>query len=188
MTEKEVLDLQQERGNQEYFLILMGSFLHAYGNGAFALSRATGYRVMPKQRRQLGEVLVTGFKIDQLDSVRDRIFDAGGEMEKVDDKTWIFRGIDGTPDLSMICAPKPKPQSSAAVPSSAGSDLSWLADEIRRFNLSMSTPLDAMMLIGSLQQRLKQQDTAEKVQGADCPKGSAPGIACESPSGHGLAE
>ena len=61
MTEKEVLDLQQERGNQEYFLILMGSFLHAYGNGAFALSRAAGYRVMPKQRKQLGEVLVTGF-------------------------------------------------------------------------------------------------------------------------------
>ena len=35
MTEKEVFDLQEQGGNQEYFLILVGSFLHAYGHGAF---------------------------------------------------------------------------------------------------------------------------------------------------------
>ena len=44
MTEKEVFDLQEQGGNQEYFLILVGSFLHAYGHGAFALSRADGCR------------------------------------------------------------------------------------------------------------------------------------------------
>ena len=76
MTEKEVLDLQAERGNQEFFLILVGSFLHAYGHGAFALSRATGYRVMRKQRRQLGEVLTTGFPVAQLDAVREKVFAA----------------------------------------------------------------------------------------------------------------
>ena len=162
MTEKEVLDLQQQSGNQEFYLILIGSFMHAYGNGAFALSRATGYRVMRKQRKQLGEILTTGFPISQLDNVRNKIYDAGGEMEKVNEKTWIFRGIDGKPDESVISeiinpTPGPAPK--------RGGELG-LVDEIIGFNLSMSTPMDAMNFIAKLQQQLKQ-DIAEKVQGAD---------------------
>ena len=39
MTEKEILDWQEQTGNQEFFLMQVGKFLHAYGNGAFALSR-----------------------------------------------------------------------------------------------------------------------------------------------------
>ena len=184
MTEKEILDKQEQRGNQEFFLIQVGSFLHAYGNGAFALSRATGYRVMRKQRKQLGEVLTTGFPIARLDNVREKIFAAGGEMESLDDKTWIFRGINGAPDTALVSEPLPKPQQAAdALPAAAGAVASWLADEVRRFNLSMSTPMDAMNLIARLQQRIKQEDIAEKVQGAGCPQGKAPGIACESPSG-----
>ena len=154
MTEKEVLDLQNERGNQEFFLILIGSFLHAYGNGAFALSRATGYRVMRKQRKQLGEVLTAGFPIAKLDSVSEKILAAGGEIENVDDKTWIFRGIDGTPDENLISelinpTPGPSPK--------RGGELG-LADEILGFNLSMSTPMDAMNLIAKLQKQLKNND------------------------------
>ena len=184
MTEKEVLDLQEQGGNQEFFLILIGSFLNAYGHGAFALARATGYRVMRKQRRQLGEVLTTGFPVSNLDSVRERLFASGGELDSVDEKTWVFRGIDGTPDLTMVSDPKPKSLPVAVVRPATN----WLEDEVRRFNLSMSTPLDAMLFIGTLQERLKKEDTAEKVQGADCPQGKAPGIACESPSGHGSTE
>ena len=170
MTEKEVLDLQEQRGNQEFFLILVGSFLHAYGHGAFALSRATGYRVMRKQRKLLGEVLTTGFPLARLDTVREKIFAAGGEMETLDEKTWIFRGIDGAPDTALVSEPQPKPQQAAhQPPAAAGTAASWLADEVRRFNLSMSTPMDAMNFVNQLQQRLKQEDIADEVQGADCP-------------------
>ena len=154
MTEKEVLDLQQQSGNQEFYLILIGSFMHAYGNGAFALSRATGYRVMRKQRKQLGEILTTGFPISQLDNVRNKIYDAGGEMEKVNEKTWIFRGINGTPDenlISELINPTPGPS-----PKRGGEF--GLADEILGFNLSMSTPMDAMNLIAKLQKQLKNND------------------------------
>lgn len=154
MTEKEVLDLQQQSGNQELYLILIGSFLHAYGNGAFALSRVTGYRVMRKQRKQLGEILTTGFPISQLDNVRNKIYDAGGEIEKVDEKTWIFRGINGTPDenlISELINPTPGPS-----PKRGGEF--GLADEILGFNLSMSTPMDAMNLIAKLQKQLKNND------------------------------
>ena len=153
MTEKEVLDLQQQSGNQEFYLILIGSFMHAYGNGAFALSRATGYRVMRKQRKQLGEILTTGFPISQLDNVRNKIYDAGGEMEKVNEKTWIFRGISGTPDENLISelinpTPCPSPK--------RGGELG-LVDEIIGFNLSMSTPMDAMNLIAKLQKQLRDE-------------------------------
>ena len=189
MTEKEVLDLQEQHGNHEYFMILIGSFVNAYGHGAFALSRATGYRVIRKQRKELGEILTTGFQIASLDRVRTKIFEAGGEMDALDDKTWIFRGIDGTPDLAMVSDPKPKQRDQGAkVPGTSAPSSDWLADEVRRFNLSMSTPLDAMLFLGTLQERLKQEDIAEKVQGAGCPQGKAPSIACESPSGHGSTE
>ena len=69
MTEREVLDIQEKNGNQEFLLILIGSFLHAYGYGAFALARATGYRVLRKQRKW-GEVLTCGFPISKLDDIR----------------------------------------------------------------------------------------------------------------------
>ncbi len=63
MTEKEILEHQQQTGNSEFYLMLIGKFLHAYGHGAFALSRGTGYRVMRKQRKQLGEVDMTGNRL-----------------------------------------------------------------------------------------------------------------------------
>ena len=45
MTEKEIMEMQEQRGNKEFFLMLVGKFFLAYGHGAFALSRGTGYRV-----------------------------------------------------------------------------------------------------------------------------------------------
>ena len=104
MTEREILDRQEQTGNQQFLLVLVGSFLHAYGNGAFALARVTGYRVRRKQRKW-GEVLVVGFPIAQLDLVRQQLRDAGADVEQVDDKTFLFRGIDGTPDPQMVVEP-----------------------------------------------------------------------------------
>ena len=34
MTEKEILEKQQLNGNREFYMILVGRFLHAYGSGA----------------------------------------------------------------------------------------------------------------------------------------------------------
>ena len=81
MTEREILERQEQTDNREYLLVLVGSFLHAYGNGAFALARVTGYRVIRKQRKW-GEVLVVGFPADRLDLVRQQLRDAGGRRVK----------------------------------------------------------------------------------------------------------
>ena len=64
-----MLAWQEQTGNREFYMILIGSFMHAYGNGAFALSRATGYRVMRK-RRKAGNLVTTGFPIASLEQVR----------------------------------------------------------------------------------------------------------------------
>ena len=46
MTEKEILQEQETIGQTAFYLIAVGMFYHAYGCGAFALARATGYRVL----------------------------------------------------------------------------------------------------------------------------------------------
>lgn len=185
MTEREILDKQEQTGNQEYYLMLVGSFLHAYGNGAFALARATGYRVLRKQRKW-GEVLTLGFPAGRLDLVRQRVRDAGGDVEQVDQKTFLFRGIDGTPDPAMVSEPaRTGGQFSLRKCGDAircepeltlgQSPSDWLAEAVRGFNLSVSTPMDAMLFISSLQQRLSEQTDNQN-------------NACESPAGHGLQE
>lgn len=187
MSEKEIIERQQQAGNREFYLVLVGKFLHAVDCGAFALSRATGYKVLRKQRKS-GIVLVCGFPIDRFDQVRQRLCDAGGYVEQLNDGLYRFGGIDGTPDEAMVQEPQPKPMTIAMHKEADTVCGDWLRDTLLSFNLSMSTPMDAMNLIAKLQQQLKQEDNAEKVQGAGCPQGKAPGIACESPSGHGSTE
>ena len=105
MTEKEVIQKQEENGQQEFYLIQIGSFVHAYGQGAFALARTTGYKVKRKHRK-MGEVLTAGFPVTRIEQVMEKIVAAGGEAAPLEDgKTWLFNGIDGTPDESMIAEP-----------------------------------------------------------------------------------
>ena len=176
MTEKEIIDLQEKSGNQVFYLMLVGKFFLAYGHGAFALSRGTGYRVMRKPRKT-GPVITCGFPIERLDTVLQRVRDAGGRIEPLEQRLYRFSGLDGTPDERMVCEQMPATARSgatgdtvvgqAAVPTGCGD---WLREAVLSFNLSMSTPLDAMNFIGRLQQKLKTS------------------IACESPAGQGLQE
>ena len=180
MTEQEILRQQEANGQQSFYLVLVGKFFHACGCGAFALSRATGYRVMRKQRKW-GEVMVCGFPIDRFDLVRDRIRDAGGDIYSQDDRTWMFRGLNGTPDPQMVCEPAPKPEpkpqelTASTENHPAADGYGWLAEAVRGFNLSQSTPMDAMLFVNDLQHRLN--NNADTTTGA-----------CESPAGHGLQE
>ena len=104
MTEKEVLQQQETNGQTAFYLIAVGMFYHAYGCGAFALSRATGYRVLCKHRKG-GDILTCGFPANQLDMVLQRIREADGEVEQTGEKAFLFRGLDGTPDEKLIRLP-----------------------------------------------------------------------------------
>lgn len=162
MTEQEVLEKQEQNENSCFYLILIGTFLHAYGNGAFALARATGYHVLCRRRRKLGHVLTAGFPIGQLDRVQKSIEAAGGTVTALPDgKTWLFSGIDGTPDESLVVHPRSlirREDDSEAPPDNApaaAADERWLEKAVLGFELGTSTPIDAMVFLGTLQHRLR---------------------------------
>ena len=134
MTEKEILQQQEANGQTAFYLMAVGMFYHAYGCGAFALARATSYRVLRKQRKR-GDVLVCGFPASQLDTVLQCIREAGGEVEPAGEKTFLFRGLDGTPDETMVAEAKsPVATSSQVEDSLARASFSWLVDAVLSFN------------------------------------------------------
>lgn len=176
MTEKEVFETQEQNGNTQFYLIRNGIFFHANGHGAYALSRVTGYKAMSKHRKE-GDIVQTGFGVKQIAKVIKKIEAARGTVQKIDEDTYLFNGIDGTPDESIIATshrtPSPcKGELPGAMrelfpPSSSpckrevsegrrGNDFQWLADALRNFNLSAATPLEAMLFIGQLQRKLTE--------------------------------
>lgn len=186
MTEKEILQQQDANQQTAFYLIAVGMFYHAYGCGAFALSRATGYRVLRKHRKH-SDILTCGFPVNQLEMVLQRIREADGEVEQTGEKTFLFRGLDGTPDERLIEEQKPQiaisPSKEVLQPEAS---FSWLANELLSFNLSLSTPMDAMNLIARLQKRLRdeqEQKRQEESQGQPAKETTIMDIACESPAG-----
>ena len=95
MTEKEILQQQESNKQTVFYLIAVGMFYHAYGCGASALARATGYRVLRKHRKG-GDILVCGFPANQLDTVLQRIRETGGEVEQTGENTFLFGFADLT--------------------------------------------------------------------------------------------
>ena len=133
MTEKEILQQQESNGQNAFYLMAVGMFYHAYDCGAFALSRATGYRVLSKHRKG-GDILTCGFPATQLKTVLQCIREAGGDVEQVGEKTFLFHGLDGTPDESMIAEQKPQTVTSPTKDVSQPEDsFSWLVDELLSF-------------------------------------------------------
>ena len=165
MTEREILDRQEQGGQREFYLVRVGMFLRAYGHGAFALSRATGYRVVRQQRKR-GVVDVCGFPSAQLELVRQRLQAAGAEVEQGDGDAWLFRGIDGTPDDSLVAEDRTGGQTPCATPRTVGLSPcaepaagSWLLEAVKGFNLSQSTPMDAMVFMNTLQQEIRRRES-----------------------------
>ena len=190
MTEQEVFELQRESGNTTFYLVRKGIFYNAYGQGAFALARATGYQVTRKHRKA-GDIEQAGFRLEQLPKVLSRINEAGGRMEPLtegDDGVYAFSGIDGTPDEAMVkdaamsktaaspgsmdCPSRPYGYGAGAGPSrldmvaegasqgDGGVSQAWLVDAVLGFNLAASTPIEAMLFICTLQQKIK--DSCQK--------------------------
>jgi hypothetical protein len=94
MTERELIQQQQELGDSRFLVTRSGKFFSAYGCGAFALARATGYRVMHRQRKGGNFVLTTGFPESHVGKVMEQIIAAGGKIDRQDDGSFVFSGID----------------------------------------------------------------------------------------------
>jgi hypothetical protein len=147
--EQELIKKQEESGNEVLCLMKIGYFFHAYNAGAYALARIMKYRVRKKVRRSGLEMVTAGFPADNLHAVLECIKAAGGQiLSQTDD--WIeFTGIDYTSDGIVVVEPEKKPKT-PKVPEGSSQE-SDLAKIIRSFDLSHSTPLDAIIFIGHLQ-------------------------------------
>ena len=137
---------QAENGETVYYLMQRGGFFHAYGCGAFALARVTGFRVLRK-RRKAGEVLTTGFPVASLPKVRELLYAAGASVEERSQQLLLFGGIDGTPDESMVSQAR-TPASKAAVEHGGWGKAQAIIDDLLNFNLMQSTPPGGDELFG----------------------------------------
>lgn len=131
-----------------------GKFFSAYGCGAFALARATGYRVMRRPRKGGHFVLTAGFPESRLENVLLRITGAGGKIERQGENDFIFSGVDGSAEESLVCEPARTGQKQEKGGQTKNAEDS-LCSIIRSFDLLHSSPMEAMDFINGLQQRIR---------------------------------
>lgn len=157
MTERELIQQQQELGDSRFLVTRSGKFFSAYGCGAFALARATGYRVMHRQRKGGNFVLTTGFPESHVGKVMEQIIAAGGKIDRQDDGSFVFSGIDGSEAEALVSIPE-KTEGGQDRKGSKSSYDNSLQAMILSFDLSRSTPMDAMNFIDLLQKRIYDTD------------------------------
>jgi hypothetical protein len=146
--EQELINRQEESGNEVLCLMKIGFFFHAYNAGAYALARVMKYRVARKVRRSGLEMMTAGFPSDNLPSVLECIKAAGGRILSQTDDCVEFTGIDYTPDGIAVIEKEKKVKVLAPDEPLHESELAKI---IRSYDLYRSTPMDAMAFIARLQ-------------------------------------
>ena len=150
MTERELIQQQQELGDSRFLVTRSGKFFSA-------LARATGYRVMHRQRKGGNFVLTTGFPESHVGKVMEQIIAAGGKIDRQDDGSFVFSGIDGSEAEALVSIPE-KTEGGQDRKGSKSSYDNSLQAMILSFDLSRSTPMDAMNFIDLLQKRIYDTD------------------------------
>lgn len=157
MTERELIAKQEAGNNKTLFLMKVGMFFHAYEAGAFALARLMHYRVKRKARKGGQQVLVAGFPVERLPVVAERIKAAGGKVLTLTD-TWVeFAGPDCTADAALVDGPKTVAVDKSQTATERKAD-GW-KQRILNYDLSQSTPLQAMNFLADVQTELKSHST-----------------------------
>lgn len=152
MTEQELINKQAAYGDSRFVVTRSGKFFCAYGCGAFALARATGYRVMRRPRKGGVFVLTAGFPESRLANVREQIAACGGEIVVQEADSFVFSGIDGSEDDGLVSEQKPPKEHKDT---DLRKDEVALRERILSFDLSRSTPMEAMLFLDKLQRLIK---------------------------------
>jgi len=151
--EQELINRQEESGNEVLCLMKIGFFFHAYNAGAYALARVMKYRVARKVRRSGLEMMTAGFPSEKLPSVLESITAAGGRILSQTDDCVKFTGIDYASDGIVVIE---KEKKAKVLTQDEPLHESELAKMIRSYDLLHSTPLDAITFIGRLQALVSQ--------------------------------
>ena len=121
------------------------------------MARATGYRVMHRQRKGGNFVLTSGFPESHVGKVMEQIIAAGGKIARQDDGSFVYSGIDGGEAEAMVTITEKTEGGKDRKGSKSSYDYSLQA-MILSFDLSRSTPMDAMNFIDLLQKRIYDTD------------------------------
>ncbi len=159
---KELIQKQESTGH--IFLIRQGLFLRGYNEGALMLEKLLGYKA---QRMYLKtcktEVCVAGFPSSNLDRVIATVERAGGAVADQTDGVVEICGLNYpcTPEIILRYKEKEKFMSSASVEKHCRApDLPLpetlpyeriVAQRVLSYNLSDSTPLEALLFLNSIQ-------------------------------------
>lgn len=153
MTERELIDKQNINGGDVFYLLKVGMFYHAYDNGAFALAGLMNYSVRRKRRKELGEILVSGFPVQSLPKVINRIEEEKGIVEKVDDGLYAFSGICFSTDFPIKEEPEYEYKKSKT---ELYDNLVYdIIREVDSFEIGNSTPIDALLFIQKIQSKIR---------------------------------
>lgn len=153
MTERELIEQQNINGCDVFYLLKVGMFYHAYEKGAFALAGLMNYSVRRKRRKGLGKILVSGFPLQSLPKVINRIQEENGTVETIDEGLYVFSGIGFSTDFPVI-----EETESERIIWKTDIDDSLIHDIIREidsFEIGNSTPIDALLFIQKIQSKIR---------------------------------
>ena len=102
-------------------------------------------------------LLTTGFPESHVGKVMEQIIAAGGKIDRQDDGSFVFSGIDGSEAEALVSIPE-KTEGGQDRKGSKSSYDNSLQAMILSFDLSRSTPMDAMNFIDLLQKRIYDTD------------------------------
>src|SRR5574344_1828490 len=150
MKETDIIALQKNSNGKNMYLVNVGMFYHAYDSAAFAIAKLMHYKVKRKHRR-CGDVLISGFPVNQLLKVLNTIEKNGGKIFNRNDDIIKFADIDNSVDESLI---EEKVETKAV---NATSNDSLLKATVADFDLTNSTPIDAMNFVSNLKLMIKEK-------------------------------
>ncbi|MCC8187979.1 MAG: hypothetical protein LIP08_10905 [Bacteroides sp.] len=164
---KEVLNKQETTGH--LFLVRQGLFLRGYNSGALMLEKLLGYKA---QRVFLkvcaAEVCIAGFPSQNLSRVLATVEKAGGKIVMQNEQTVEIEGLDYpcTPEI-IRQYPEKEPLSPVATTLPGTSSVprkqevttveKIITRRVLDYNLSASTPMEAMLFLSALQKEFGGQ-------------------------------
>ena len=97
--------------------------------------------------------MTVGFPESRLESVMEHIAACGGTVERQETDYFIFSNIDGSADETLVSEQKTPEKHSMA-----REEENCLRKQILAFDLSRSTPMEAMNFIDMLQKQITDND------------------------------
>lgn len=155
MTIKELLRHQHHTGH--LCLIRQGLFFRGYNRAASMLHDLMGYQVKTKEVLSCGEKLFyVGFPASVAEKVVEKVIASGGGVVRRDEQLIEFSGIEVEYNEASLLekTTTSQPRTKAKTQNSTEKNI---VEQVAKFDLTNSTPMECMNFIARLQQLYEQR-------------------------------